>query len=93
MPEIELGSASAVSLQDCADEPIHIPGSIQPRGVLAVVREPGFQVHQVSANVTDLLGRPVEAVIGQHLSALIGAEQAARIEHAASTFGCLIITL
>ena len=30
---------------------------------------------------------PVEDVLGRHLSALIGAEQAARIEQAASTFG------
>jgi two-component system, chemotaxis family, sensor kinase Cph1 len=78
-----------IDLENCAREPIHIPGSIQPRGVLAVVREPDFQVRQVSANVVDLLGRSVDAVLGRHLSALIGAEQAARIEHAASTFGSL----
>ena len=67
-----------IDLDNCAREPIHIPGSIQPRGVLAVVREPDFEVRQVSANVADLLGRPVDAVLGRHLSALIGAEQAAR---------------
>jgi two-component system, chemotaxis family, sensor kinase Cph1 len=78
-----------IDLDNCAREPIHIPGSIQPRGVLAVVREPDFEVRQVSANVADLLGRPVEAVLGRHLSALIGAEQAARVEQAASTFGNL----
>ncbi|OBH56995.1 histidine kinase [Mycobacterium sp. E2479] len=78
-----------IDLDNCAREPIHIPGSIQPRGVLAVVREPAFEVRQVSANVTDLLGRPVEAVLGRHLSALIGSEQAARVEQAAATFGSL----
>ncbi len=78
-----------IDLDNCAREPIHIPGSIQPRGVLAVVREPDFEVRQVSANVADLLGRPVEAVLGRHLSALIGAEQAVRVEQAASTFGDL----
>lgn len=78
-----------IDLDNCAREPIHIPGSIQPRGVLAVVHEPAFQVRQVSANVADLLGRPVEAVLGRHLSALIGSEQAARIERAAATFGSL----
>lgn len=78
-----------IDLDNCAREPIHIPGSIQPRGVLVVVREPGFEVRQVSANVAELLGRPVDAVLGRHLSALIGAEQSARVEHAAAIFGNL----
>ena len=78
-----------IDLDNCAREPIHIPGSIQPRGVLAVVREPGFEVRQVSANVADLLGRPVDTVLGRHLSALIGAEQAALVERTASNSGDL----
>jgi light-regulated signal transduction histidine kinase (bacteriophytochrome) len=78
-----------IDLDNCAREPIHIPGSIQPRGVLAVLREFDFEVRQVSANVADLLGRPVDAVLGRHLSALIGPEQAGRIEQAASILGNL----
>jgi chemotaxis family two-component system sensor kinase Cph1 len=74
-----------IDLENCAREPIHIPGSIQPRGVLAVVREPGFEVGQVSANVAELLGRSVDTVLGRHLSVLIGADQAARIERAAAS--------
>lgn len=76
-----------IDLDNCAREPIHIPGSIQPRGVLAVLREPSFEIRQVSANVDELLGRSVDDVLGKHLSALIGVEQAARIQQAASTFG------
>lgn len=72
-----------IDLDNCAREPIHIPGSIQPRGVLAVVREADFQVRQVSANAAELLGRPVDDVLGQHLSALMGADQASRIVAAA----------
>ncbi len=78
-----------IDLDNCAREPIHIPGSIQPRGVLAVVHEPAFEVRQVSANVAELLGRPVDTILGRHLSALIGSEQAARIEQAAATIGGL----
>jgi len=70
---------TAIDLDNCAREPIHIPGSIQPRGVLAVVREADFQVLQVSANTAELLDRPVDDVLGRHLSALMGTEQAARI--------------
>lgn len=78
-----------IDLDNCAREPIHIPGSIQPRGVLAVMREPDFQVRQVSANADDLLGRPVEAVLGRHLSALVGADVADRVQQWAATFGDL----
>ncbi|MBO0678314.1 SpoIIE family protein phosphatase [Mycolicibacterium sp. S2-37] len=75
-----------IDLDNCAREPIHIPGSVQPRGVLAVVREPEFVIRQVSENVAELLGRPVDAVLGAHLSALIGVDQAALIEQAAASF-------
>ncbi len=76
-----------IDLDNCAREPIHIPGSIQPRGALAVVSEPSFEIRQVSANVGELLGRAVDNVLGKHLSTLIGVEQASRIEQAAETFG------
>ncbi len=78
-----------IDLDNCAREPIHIPGSIQPRGVLAVVREPDFTVRQVSANVAEMLGRSVDAVLGRHLSVLMGDDQSALVEKAASTFGDL----
>ncbi|WP_245835975.1 SpoIIE family protein phosphatase [Mycobacterium rhizamassiliense] len=74
-----------IDLDNCAREPIHIPGSIQPRGVLAVVREDTFEVRQVSENVAELIGRPVDDVLGRHLSGLVGAEQAARVEHATTS--------
>ena len=88
-PGTLLPAGARVDLDDCAREPIHVPGSIQPRGVLAVVGEPDFEVRQVSANVAELLGRPIENVLGHHLSAMIGVEQATRVEQAASTFGDL----
>ncbi|MGA8328661.1 MAG: GAF domain-containing protein, partial [Mycobacterium sp.] len=78
-----------IDLDNCAREPIHIPGSVQPRGVLAVVREADFQVRQVSANVAELLDRSVDDVLGRHLSLLVGAEQAARIIEAAQAAGDL----
>ncbi|MGW0160648.1 SpoIIE family protein phosphatase [Mycobacterium sp. NPDC003323] len=82
-------AGTVIDLDNCAREPIHIPGSIQPRGVLAVVREPSFEIRQVSANVAELLGRSVEDVLNQDLSALIGTDQAALIRQAASAFGDL----
>ena len=76
-------------MDNCAREPIHIPGSVQTRGVLAVVRESDFEVRQISANVGELLDRSVDDVLGQHLSAVVGIEQAAKLMQAASNFGNL----
>lgn len=91
LPESEelVPVGTRIDLDNCAREPIHIPGSVQMRGVLAVVRESDFAVQQISDNIDELLGRTVDAVLGRHLSVLIGAEQAARIEHAAANFGDL----
>lgn len=88
-PDGLLPAGTPIDLDNCAREPIHIPGSVQPRGVLAVVREPDFEIRQVSANVTDLLGVAVDDVLGRHLSSLIGAEQAERVQQSASAFGDL----
>ena len=57
--------------------------------MLAVVHEPDFEIRQVSANVGEVLGVSVDDVLGRHLSALIGAEQAARVQQSASAFGDL----
>jgi two-component system, chemotaxis family, sensor kinase Cph1 len=84
-----LPAGTPIDLDNCAREPIHIPGSVQPRGILAVVHAPDFEVRQVSANVEELLGRPVDAVLNRHLADLVGVEQAVRIEQAAAAFGDL----
>ena len=59
-----------VDLTNCDREPIHIPGSIQPHGVLLVMTEPELVVIQVSENVVDHLGVRVEDVLTRPLSAL-----------------------
>lgn len=47
------------ALARCADEPIAIPGAVQPHGVLLAVTEPGLDVVVASANAADLFGGPV----------------------------------
>ena len=44
-----------VDLTDCDREPIHIPGTIQPFGVLFVLAEPSLTITQVSENVGEHL--------------------------------------
>ena len=76
-PSVEdlVPAGTPIDLDNCAREPIHIPGSIQPRGVLAVVDEHDFTVRHVSANVAELLDRPVDAVLtwrpGEHPEEMI----------------------
>jgi diguanylate cyclase (GGDEF)-like protein len=63
----------------CAQEPIHIPGSIQPHGLLIVLSEPELIITNVSANAETLLRRSPAAVCGAPLAAIFGAPQADRL--------------
>ena len=47
---------SDLNLDLCAQEPIRIPGNIQPHGMLVVVDPDSRQIVQASANATALLG-------------------------------------
>ena len=63
----------SLDLTSCDTEAIHLPGAIQPHGVLIAMREPELAVLQVSANVVDDLGAPSAAlVLGRPLGELIG---------------------
>ncbi|MBN3812522.1 hypothetical protein, partial [Paraburkholderia sp. Ac-20347] len=61
---------------DCAREPIHLPGSIQPHGYLASLDDAG-RIVQLSANFGALAGTTADALIGAPLARLVG-EPAAR---------------
>ncbi|MBD8057619.1 SpoIIE family protein phosphatase [Cellulomonas sp. JH27-2] len=69
-----LAPGEPVDLDNCAREPIHIPGSIQPWGVLLAVTEPDLVVRHVSANVDELLGSSVEQTLGATLDDVVGKE-------------------
>lgn len=73
----------------CSREPIHIPGLIQPHGILFVLDE-SLVIRQTSANTTTLLDRPAESLFGTPFLELVTAEEASSVERlireAASTF-------
>jgi len=71
-----------VDLTDCDREPIHIPGLIQPFGVLFVLAEPSLTVTQVSENVGDHLSLGVDEVLGQPLAALLDPASVAAVRAA-----------
>ncbi|MBP1466507.1 GAF domain-containing protein [Candidatus Chloroploca sp. M-50] len=67
----------SIDLTSCDREPIHIPGSIQPHGVLFALTEPDLTVVQSSANTFAFLGRHPHELLGQPVSTLLGDEQTA----------------
>ncbi|REI38153.1 phytochrome, partial [Xanthomonas oryzae pv. oryzae] len=48
----------------CAREPIHIPGLIQPYGVLLVIEPADGRIVQASSTAAELLGVPMDALLG-----------------------------
>ncbi|HKO88249.1 MAG TPA: ATP-binding protein [Burkholderiales bacterium] len=68
-----------VNLLNCDNEPIHIPGAIQPHGYLFALREGDLSVAQVSANVTALLRRSPEEILDQPAALFFGSTIEARL--------------
>ena len=89
-PAVEfLAPGEPVDLTNCEREPIHIPGSIQPRGVLIAVRDPDWVVQQVSENLADLTGVGWREALGRPLADVIGRSAADAVIRSASAFGDL----
>jgi light-regulated signal transduction histidine kinase (bacteriophytochrome) len=68
-----------VDLATCEDEPIHIPGAIQPHGVLLAVDPVTQEVAVVSANSGEQLGVPADQARGRSLVELVGDEVATEV--------------
>jgi chemotaxis family two-component system sensor kinase Cph1 len=66
--------ARAVDLTECEREPIHVPGAIQPHGVLLNLRESDLAITQVSVNALDILGVDAQNLLQQPLMQFIEDE-------------------
>jgi two-component system, chemotaxis family, sensor kinase Cph1 len=64
-------------LSTCDREPIHIPGSIQPHGVLLVMDRETLRIEQSAGDTQLLLGLAGEQIGGMPLSAILDGEAAA----------------
>lgn len=76
MSEANTAPADLIS---CDDEPIHIPGSIQPHGVLLALHPDTHVVEQVAGDSLGLLGLVPQNVLGRPAAALLGAEHLERL--------------
>jgi chemotaxis family two-component system sensor kinase Cph1 len=72
----EPGRMSEQALLRCADEPIAIPGAVQPHGALVAVTETDLAAVVASANAAEFFGRPVA---GSSLDALLDEADTARL--------------
>src|SRR5215470_16196370 len=73
-----------VDLTNCDREPIHVPGAIQPHGVLLACRGGAFTIVQVSDNTADHLGRPPRAVLERPIADVLSPASWRRLEEAAA---------
>jgi chemotaxis family two-component system sensor kinase Cph1 len=75
----DLSEKVTVDLDNCAREPIHIPGMIQPHGLLLVLDQAGLVIKQASNNALELLGIPATELAGAPLETLLGFDQSAHL--------------
>ena len=61
-----------VDVSECDREPIHIPGAIQPFGVLLALSEPKMVVTQVSDNASDHLSMAADDILGRDGARSVG---------------------
>ena len=68
-----------VNLQNCESEPIHIPGSIQPHGVLLALNPNSYIIEYCSNNVSSYFDTLPANVLNKPLHSLLGNEQAGKV--------------
>lgn len=70
MIESEVVTIQTIDLSSYDKEPIHIPGCIQPDGVLFALQEPELTILQVSNNTFDYLGVHSHELLGENINKL-----------------------
>ncbi len=70
-------ASAPLDLSSCDQEPIRIPGSIQPHGFLLCLAPASMTVLQASENLAALAGIAAESAIGRPLVEVVGAAAAA----------------
>ncbi|MRJ75517.1 SpoIIE family protein phosphatase [Aeromicrobium sp. SMF47] len=68
----------AADLTNCEREPIHIPGAIQPHGLLLAL-DHERRVVMGSRNTEQLLGRPIDELLGLEVRDVLGAGPATAV--------------
>ncbi|MEB3356836.1 MAG: ATP-binding protein [Synechococcales bacterium] len=80
MGEATRERVETVDLTNCDREPIHIPGLVQPHGVLLVLQDPTLEIVQVSSNTQEIIGHAPQTLLGQPLGHLLDGEQVKTVQ-------------
>ena len=80
------GEAEPVGLTNCDREPIHIPGSIQPHGMMMVLDPVSGRITHASANAAAMLDRTGE-LVGASLEEVFGDKAAHDLRNSAAKSG------
>jgi light-regulated signal transduction histidine kinase (bacteriophytochrome) len=67
MPQVLSESSIEAALEICAKEPVHIPGLIQPFGVVMGYDTRTDAITHISDNAGDILPQSSDTVLGNHL--------------------------
>jgi len=67
------------ALQECSQEPIHIPGSIQPMGFLLLYNLKNDRILALSQNTPEFTGKQTAQMLDKPLSTALGIKASARL--------------
>ena len=73
-PEQSEVKAPAADILSCADEPIHIPGSVQSHGFFLLFDEASRRIAVASENAEAFLNFPLKLILDAHLDSLLDRE-------------------
>jgi light-regulated signal transduction histidine kinase (bacteriophytochrome) len=73
-----------VNLENCDQEPIHIPGTIQPHGFLIALKKETYTVEYCSENLKTYTGLTHAGILQQHFTQVVGNAQFLRWKEYAS---------
>lgn len=68
-------------LSACENEPIHVPGAVQPHGMMLVVEERSGRILSVSANARQFVGREAAALLNSRIETLFGPHTLATLRN------------
>jgi chemotaxis family two-component system sensor kinase Cph1 len=80
MAFINIVNRDLVNLTNCAHEPIHIPGSIQPHGCLLAIKSVDFTIDFCSENITRYTVSGYQELLGKNISLVFGEDQTAGLK-------------
>ena len=82
-----------VDLTNCDREPIHIPGAIQPHGILFACGADDWRISHASQNVAQFFDRSADDLIGARLDDLLGASALHELANAAASSSTTFVPL